>query len=256
MREKDTIFGSRPAAATRLNGLLVPNHLLSNNLQRYVDPALFYTEGIEPFSMTLSGSISRIKYADRYFAAITCHQLDLYAYHYRQLVLANRDRGVLITSHAASFPNPIGDQRAIVDCILFEYTRVVDEGALSPSIWYDVSNDLFEASSEDAGTLCALGYPGHRNAIDYDSMTYKAGPNCVWGYSVPPTVSDRFSFIPRPAIKYSPDGMSGGPVFKLVDRAEGPEVRFAGILANASRHMFNYVPTSALNSLITQLKNE
>ena len=137
-----TLIGSKTLTSIRVNGLLVPANSIADHLQRYTDPALFHTEGQGQFHLSKSGSLVRIRLGDRFFAVTSVHQLDLHEYKYDQLCLLRPDRERLVTLHRVVFPENISDQRDIFDCLIFDSTEVVKEGALRASDFHDYLSKL------------------------------------------------------------------------------------------------------------------
>ena len=252
MMELATIIGSKAATAIRVNNLFVPASSIGNHLRAYTDPALFVSKDYEPYNMTKSGSLTRVKFSTRHFAIITHHQLSAPDYKYDQLAIHNPNTKKLITSHQVIFQTDRNTNEADYDCLIFEFTESVEGGALPKSGWYDLTNEI-DAKLPKPNIVFGLGYPGYRNNIDYDNDVYPMAPNLVHGKESRPRIRSRLSFIPDPKIDFSPDGMSGGPVFGCQIKNYTPEIFFAGIITNASKKQFNFLSRSKLGSMFDLL---
>jgi len=199
-----------------------------------------------------SGSLTKIKFQDRYFAVTTEHQIRIPGYEYKQLCLINDDAIKLLTSHAAYFIVENEESRHGSDIVIFEYTNVVLSGSLSSHGWYDLSKELHSDRLQKPDMVCGLGYPGHRNQIDYENSSYAIAPNAIWGVETEPNIEGRLAFKPTYSIDYAPDGMSGGPVFGLELLDAYPSIFFAGILTNASSSVLHFLSRTRLSRMIDE----
>jgi len=136
--------------------------------------------------------------------------------------------------------------------MLFEFTDVVNSGKLKKSDWYELRHDISSGIIPSAAMVCAIGYPGFRNSIDYEAKNYAKSPNVVWGKETRPRMQGRLSLVPDPEISFDPAGMSGGPVFGFRLESHSPEVFLAGIIANASNAVFNFMPLTRIRRAIEQ----
>ncbi len=244
----DTIFGTKLHTSVLVNGLYVPAKILAQTLQLYTDPALFHTEEMGPYNLSKSGSLLRVKCNGRYFALMSAHQVigAKSNYNYEQLCLHDNN-GKLYTSHSAIYP--VDDLDFEFDALLFEFTEVVEAGNLQSSIWLDVKLDeLSQICPKTMRTLC-IGYPGHRNNIDYEKNRYSVAPNAIWGEETTPCIGGNLAFNPSPPLSYEPSGMSGAPVFGIWIEEHVPKIYFAGIVSTASKHKFHFIPRREILSL-------
>jgi hypothetical protein len=203
--------------------------------------------------MSKAGSLFRARYRDRYFALVSAHQIRFDKYGYEQLCLINDARKTLVSSHRAIFPSGPDADESDFDCMLFEFTDVVASGALSRHNWYDLTEEMEWDQTPKPSLVCAIGYPGYRNHIYYENWCYGVSPNIVWGKECLPKIGDRLAFSPNPEISFEPKGMSGGPVFCIRLNASDPEAFFAGILTNASKSLFHFLPLVRLKHLVRDL---
>lgn len=249
--ELNTIIGSRVDTSVDFNGLIVPANSVAHHIMSYTSPALFYTENNDPYSITKSGSLSRVRYKDRYFALATHHQVRGENYEFDQLCIHNIERKTFNTSNRAFFPEGDSSSKEDFDCLLFEFTDAVSGKGLSQVGWYDIENDLRRHMTPKSLVCCCIGYPGFRNRIDYDQAAYIVAPNAVFGRESSPALQGRLSFKPINEISYDPVGMSGGPVFGLSVESGKVVANLSGVLTNASRTCFNFISLQRIKSLFS-----
>lgn len=251
-----TILGSRVNTSIDFNGLLVPANSAGHHIRKYTCPALFYTENSEPFSLSKSGSLTKIKHRGRYFVLATRHQVIGECYNLEQICLHNADRKTFVTSSRAYFPEGEQEAQEAFDCIMLEFTEAIEDRGLTKIGWYDIGRDLSRLATPKALACCCIGYPGFRNTIDYEAEHYAAAPNAVFGTECPPVVRGRLSFKPIKKISYDPRGMSGGPVFGFALENGSLIANLSGILTNASQVCFNFMPLQRIKSLVSLAFND
>jgi hypothetical protein len=239
----DTLMGRKLGTSVVDNGLVIPADAIGQHLRRYTFPAIFQTNLDGKFILTKSGSLAKVKTNGRYFGITAHHVISANNYELTQLCLPQIRPNQFVTSQAARFPasDTAKDQ---FDFICFEFTEPVNEGLINRNDWFDVSFDLSRTTEVEAIIVACLGYPSHRNSINYDESTYAIAPNLVWGDHVDSRIPNRKSFTPVNPISYEPIGMSGAPVFGLELRGQHLHLALAGILTNASPITFNYLPIS------------
>ncbi|WP_299738506.1 hypothetical protein [uncultured Roseobacter sp.] len=245
-----TIIGSRISTAVEVNKLLVPASSIVEHLRGYCEPALFHTDGFGEFHLSKSGSAFRAKYKGRYFLFCTAHQMKKQRFDHDQLCLLTGDETKIISSHRAIFSEGTADEKDDFDCNLYEFTEVVENGKLSKSCWYDLCGEMANRPVQKPALVCTIGFPGYRNEIDYTNFHYGVSPNAVWGKEEEPSVKGRLAFKPNPRIDFSPDGMSGGPVFGIELRDDKPKAFFAGLLTEATKEKFHFIARSRMFRLI------
>ncbi|MGY3439402.1 MULTISPECIES: hypothetical protein [unclassified Marinovum] len=241
-----TIIGTKVATSIEINGLWIPANSIASVLGRFVEPATFISPEFSPYDLSISGSFTKVKMNNRFFGLATEHQRgDLQRqYSYEQLGLLNLTTQTLTTSHFVFY----GKSEAW-DCTIYEFTDGVRSGSLSATGWYNVSQDL--GATIRAEKALAIGFPGDRNSIDYLQSRYRAQPMAVWADPSEPSMKDRLSMVPNPEIDFEPSGMSGGGVFGISLASGQPKIFLAGLLANASTRVFNFIPVSTIARLRT-----
>jgi len=237
----DTLIARKLGTSVSDNGLLIPVDSLGRHLRRYTFPAIFHTDLDGEMILTKGGSLAKVKTNGRFFGITAYHVISENNYELTQLCLPQIRPMHFVTSHAARFPIS-GAAKDQFDFICFEFTEPVKEGLLDKNDWYDATYDLSRSNDVEAILVACLGYPSHRNSIQYDEKTYPVAPNLVWGDQIDSRISDRRSFAPINPIGYEPSGMSGAPVFGLELRGQNLHLALAGILTNASSTTFNYLP--------------
>ncbi|WP_299879892.1 hypothetical protein [uncultured Sulfitobacter sp.] len=249
----ETIVGSRVSTSISHGGLQVPANSLGEYIERFADPAIFNAHELEEYGLSKSGSLTRCRFGDKHFVLTSLHQSRIPGYGFDELILTAECRKTFISSHRAIFPEETCGTESSFDCLAYEFTDLVMAGKLARSNWFELTKFDIDAPTPKPVLVAAVGYPSHRNIIDYDMNTYAIGPNVVWGVETEPLLRDRLSFIPEAPIDFDPNGMSGGPVFAIVESVVGLELRLVGILTNASRTAFNFIPLSRLSALIYEI---
>ena len=248
MNDDLTIFGLALSSSVSLRGIFIPRPSIAGVLEKYADPALFFTTDFPDFPLTKGGSLTRVKYKERYFAITTCHQFDRHSYDYKQLILIGTKVGDGVTSHNSTSPSASGDQRDVIDCVILEFTASVEDGKVEKNRFLEIPLIEKWRFTEDYFCCFCIGYPSHRNNLD--ERHYSMAANAVWGEPCEPLIHRRISFRPFKSLEYEPDGMSGGPVFSLSDDMGRHVVELAGILTNASSRAFNFLPMSEIYPLL------
>ena len=249
MRDLDTIIGSKTGTAIKVGGLFVPANSIAKHFQRFTDPGLFHSEGAERYHLSKSGSLFRLTLRNRYFAFTTQHQFDVGKYNYEQLCIMNHETKKMCNSHQAVYQIEKDDDAISLDCVLFEFSEAVAKGDLPRNEWYPLDAEYLDVSLPKPTRAFTIGYPAHRNDIDYDAATYQTGSNAVWGRETTPKIRGRLAFQPEPKVSFDPKGMSGGPVFGIHLNHLEPVAFFAGILTNASKSRFHFTPRTNLTGL-------
>ncbi|WP_143594972.1 hypothetical protein [Thioclava sp. DLFJ4-1] len=247
----DTILGSKVNTAIDVNRLLVPANSLGEYLRRFAEPALFHSDGFEPYDLSKSGSLTRICIEGRHFALTTDHQLRIQKYDLEQLCIHNSEARKIVTSHAAVFQN-YRDQGPNLDAVLFEFTEAVMANSLSTHSWYRLSRRAFLEELPEPEILFAIGFPKDTNRIDFEVMGYEAAPFGVAGKPTQPFLPNRLAFRPAPTLTIDPAGMSGGPVFGVYLNGLRPTVFLAGIVTNASSCVFHFLSRGDIHRLIVK----
>lgn len=242
---RKTLLERKIGTSVSDNGLIVPIDSLGEHIRRYSFPAIFHSSIQDEAILTKGGSLAKVRTDNRYFAITAYHVISNNNYDLTQLCLPEITPGRFVSSHAARFPASRAAEDDY-DFVTFEFTDPVNEGLLSRSDWFDVTYDLNRSADFDAMLMVCLGYPSHRNFIQYDEKLYPVTPNAVWGEQIEPMIHHRRSFAPINPVAYDPIGMSGAPVFGLELREAHLHLALTGILTNASSRTFNYLPISSI----------
>ena len=245
-----TIIGSAALTAIDVNGLFVRANSIGRHLEPYCDPALFCSREINDYNPTKSGSSVRAKIFDRYFCICTHHQLSKHRYEFDQFCLSNSEAKKLTTSECAFFFHDNVEQD--YDFLMFEFTAPVRKGLLPRHHWYDITKDLERSLTPKPCLVLSIGFPGHLNSIDYDQMSYSSQAYAVYGSEANSSIKGRLAFKPDPEVSFDPAGMSGGPVFGISINGTTLKLFLAGIVSNATRSKFNFVPLSHLSRAIIE----
>ncbi|MEO1182326.1 MAG: hypothetical protein AAFX51_16100, partial [Cyanobacteria bacterium J06636_28] len=245
-----TVIGSRVGTSIQVGRLIIPAASQADYWSRFAEPCLLYNEGFEPYELSISGSLTLVKIHDRYFAISTQHQLAIQSYNYDQVSLTDKTSQTMTTSHAAFFPE---DKNRELDCLIYEFTDVRNEGKLPEHSWFDLTSQFNNRSRIKVMSVYAIGYPGYRNHIDYCKSHYGISPNGIYGEPSDTSISGRHAFKPKHSLDYEPSGMSGGPVFGLSLTPNGVIGFFAGIITDATKSQFHYLGFSRIFLLFDHL---
>jgi hypothetical protein len=249
----ETILGSIVNTSLRIGDLFVPARITTSFLHKFVDPALIYTNLDYPYEFTKSGSITKVKYRDRYFALISEHQITKGQYSPDDLIVLNPYNRLLCTSGAYYYQKTDEPGAVHQDLLIFEFTEPVKSGDLPSHFWYNIDkNKPFYKKPMPARLIC-IGYPSEVNNIDFDTPRYDAKAVAVSGTPVRSSLRQRISFVPDDAPIYDPQGMSGGGVFALSVQNFEPHVFFAGLLTNASVERFNFISATRICAALDRI---
>jgi len=198
-KSRNDPIGSKLHTAVEVTGLLIPANSLGEHLRRFAEPALFHTNGFEPFDVSKAGSLTRVRVGDRYFAITTDHQLRINRYDFNQLCIHNSSTSRFATSHSAIFQNN-REQGTDLDAVVFEFTDTVRSRSLPSHSWYRLDQELSIERLPEPQIIFAIGYPGHINTIDFDVSSYEAAPYGVGGEQSTPYLPNRLAFRPHPSL--------------------------------------------------------
>ena len=244
-----TLLESNVLTSVRVNGLFFPVTSLSQFIINYAEPLVFYNDGFPEFPVSRVGSAARLKLGVRNFLFCTDHQMK--TYDMTQVCLVNRSNGNAVTSHGCVYSKLDLSGEPEIDLRLFEFTEAVEVDSLQSSPWYDLSGQS-DFDLEKVELTIAAGYPHLGGSIDYDRRDIPVRPHLVYGKYCGKTIGSLHGFDVDPGLDYDPDGMSGGPVFHLLDAKIGFDLVFAGIVSNAGRKRFNFIQASNVLEFIAQ----
>ncbi|MDE4303257.1 hypothetical protein PXK30_08350 [Phaeobacter gallaeciensis] len=251
MRGFDTLWGSKINTSVYVNGLYAPANSLGEMLCNYSAPGLFASEEYPEFNPSKSGSATKIRLGNRFFAVTTRHQLSIQGREYEEFCLVGTSNQSLMTSHTAFFE--LDENIGEIDLVFFEFTEVVSCGKVSPFGWYSLDAEWNSPRLEKPTLVVGIGYPSYRNVIDYTATEYGAAPNAIWGREEKPSICGRLAFKPTDTLDFSPKGMSGGPVFGLKFEGDRPSVFFAGVLTEASRSKVHFSSRTRILNVLKKL---
>ncbi len=251
MIDLQTILGSKVNTAFRVNGLWVPASSLSSTMPSYCDPAVFYYDGYTPQNFFISGTAFRLSFQGKKVAVCTAHQMELLEADPNQFAVFTESGKKMVTSSQMIVAC---DQS--IDLRLFDFSEPSKKGMLDDVVWWKAKREELHDPVPAAVKVFCVGYPGDRNLIDYEQNFFKRQPTAVWGEMCTPGMSDRLAFKVSGSIVDDPDGMSGSPVFGITVDELQPKCFWAGIVANASSSVFNFVPASQVGAMINHLTSK
>jgi hypothetical protein len=249
----ETIIESKLKSAITVNGLAIPANLFASHINRYSEPAIFASQGYGPYTTSLGGSMTKVRSSGRYFALMTRHQLDKGAFDYDQISVLNREASKMVTTEKVLFQTFADPNEPDFDCVICEFTTPVAEGLLAKSGWYDIKGDLMQPGTPKPSIVCAIGYPGYRNEINFETMHYGISPSAIYGEEAETSLTDRLSFKPINDLDYDPAGLSGSPVFGVSVKTLEPSAFLAGIVTEASRKKVHFVSLQRLQFYFGQI---
>ena len=242
----ETVIGSVVNTSVRVGALYVPARNIAASLHRFVDPALIHANMEYPFEFTKSGSATKVKYKDRFFALLTEHQFSNQSYNPSDFLILNPGTRLLCTASAYYFQTRSDDKAIDQDLLIFDFTECVEAGDLPKYFWYNICEDSAAHKKFMPNKLICIGYPGAVNNIDFDAPRYDAKAVSIHGNPTRSSVRQRVSFVPDSVPSFEPKGMSGGGVFALSVQNREAVIYFAGMLTNATEHMFNFLSVTRI----------
>lgn len=253
MNDLATIIGSKVRTAIDVNGLLIPANSFSAHLRQFSAPAVFASEGFEPFTMSLGGSMTKVRVGQRYFSILTRHQLDQGKFDFSQVSILSDETQHMVTTEKVVFQEFRNEEGMDLDCIACEFTTPIREGVISCRGWYKIDTEVERERTPKPSLVCAIGYPGYRNHINFETMHYGISPNAILGREAEPSLKGRLSFKPINALEYDPRGLSGAPVFGVSLEALEPTAFLAGIVSEASRQQIHFVSLREITKFLRKM---
>ena len=253
MNGRQTFFETKLATSFKIGELFVTANSLPHFLSTYTQPALFYAHALEKelehYRLSMGGTAFKVKFRGRYFCLVSAHQIRSpnSLYDYDELCIHSGATKKLFTSHRAIFSE--NDEGLSFDAILYEFTDLVKDKQLTSYGWYPLSEKETNSINPKPLKCFSVDFPGHHNFIDYSKLHYSFQPYCAWGEEVESQIEGRLAFSTKPKLSFDPKGMSGSPVFGVEIDQLNPSVFFAGLLTNASREIFHFLPRKRLGLL-------
>jgi hypothetical protein len=241
------------STSVKFGNLIIPFRSLPNHIRPFVEPAVFFNKSDSPFQYSKGGSLTKLKIGQKYIAVATHHQFAAAAYSYDQIAIFGSDGKTLHTANTIHF---IDEEKEIVDefdVVFADFSEAVSGGMISKASWYDVTPQIKLNKVQAPIVHACVGYPSEINDIDYDAGSFGATPYLVWGDLKSSMMHGRKCFSPLHAVEFDPEGMSGGGVFGLSLARHQLELRFYGILTNASKKNYNYICFSRLHGLFGKI---
>lgn len=249
MMDLDTIIGRRLETSIRFGSLFIPANSVEVFLHRFIDPALFYNDPKYGFEFSKSGSLTKIKFQNRYFALTTSHQVSSGNYSLEQLFVKDRRSRMMFSSSQVFHEIVDHPAQEKFDFLAFEFTSSVLNDDLPHNDWYDLDWDVGFCKISQTEKCVCIGYPSEINSIDFDSVKYEAKAISIFGTPKISAISRRLGFLPDHEPRYDPCGMSGGGVFALAFIDNEPRLAFAGILTEATKSMFNLLSVNDIKKI-------
>ena len=232
-------------------GTWIPIDHLSKFVINYAEPFVLHNAGNDDFPVSRRGSALRARLGNRYFLILTEHQM--VSYPHEAAVVVNSTTKSIVTSNGSTVSKVDQHGEPVIDIRLFDFTDAVRAEAISKNSWLDLSK-VRNINSMDSKRELQLtaGYPHLDRSIDYDRRDISVAPRVAYGRPLGETLRAREGFEVNPSLEYDPDGFSGAPVFSVVEQRSDWFLTLDGIVTNASRSRFNYVPFSYIRDFVVQ----
>jgi hypothetical protein len=227
-------------------GIIAGIHSFTKTFANSIEPLLFYLGDLPETPLSRFGTAFKLNFGGRFFLICTEHQFQD-ADPTSVVIISERDQKA-VTSHRTYFAFPAENGDLEMDLRMFEFTELVQSGALSNLGWWNAEDTVSYGDKYEI--MVAAGYPSCDNGIDYQLLDVKLAPRGVFGRGIGPTFGRLHGISLDANLLYDPDGLSGSPVFALVESSGGFTAKFAGIVSNAGRSQINFWPVSELGRLI------
>lgn len=252
-----------------VNGVLIPFINLPHSMHRFVRPAQFTTDH-DVYELNRSGTAFMCRYKNLRIAITACHQTGkggLELPPAEKFVVLAEAEGNTLAIPPQNFHRPkteAGEFKSLEDLCVFDFgeqvnDRIVQTFNLDEVLWSD-SLDL----TVDYSFL--IGYPTSSERWNFSDNDESEFIGIVNGWiqqdlqADQPALMDtehRSMFIQhegsnKPEVE--PDGLSGSPVFSIVNRVSNHRcLRFDGIVTNARNSRFAVYPSIYIREFLDQI---
>lgn len=230
-----------------VKGIIAGFHTFTKIFTNSIEPLLFHLPDFPETPLSRFGTAFKVRSGRRYFLVCTDHQVK--NADPTSVVLLREDARSIFTSHSAVYSHPDSHGEPTIDLRLFEFTKLVVSGKVSSIGWWDIADRVDEAS-DNYEFLVATGYPSFNNTLDYETLNLRLAPRGIFGRRVASTLGGLRAIKLENELTYDPDGLSGSPIFALVESSSGLRASLAGILSNAGRFQLNFIPVTQLTQII------
>lgn len=215
--------------------------------------------GYDGFEVMLRGSMSLLKIGDAYMAFSTSHQSD--DLDFKEVAIVLPEKGVYVTSNAFHAYRYRQQAESDADQVrAFNFSGSVSEHSEMKADFFDGSRYALNEELKDADFFLAFGCAGQDQEIEhsleppfgYQSMKLRV---TVFYCEFESPTSDhsvfRLNVIGEPQ---GMDGISGGPVFCVLDRGGIPEVLFAGLIVRAGGNKLHFISAETVLEFVRFFK--
>lgn len=230
-------------SSIKVGAIWVPFASVTKSLLKYSAPLVLHNEGQEPYIISRRGSSLKVAGPKGYFLYCTDHQLE--GYDYNSVGLVREDNGNVVTSQGCRFSTRDSTGGATTDLLMFDFTGPVETGSLDENNWLDTSR--FSDMDGEVLSLVAIGFPHLDRQIDYENLSIPLAPRAIWGTTGSRTQSGYETLKIAPDLDYEPDGMSGSPVYALINWKGEIHAALAGLVTNGGKSNLYFLPISDLN---------
>ena len=185
----------------------------------------------------LRGSGCALKFNDRYYVVCTKHQLLDVSLEKVGLFVGNRR--LLVTSSGAKFytNSHSGSETDQRDVIAFDFTDPCAEFPELRPLFFDFRNPPPDCSNTEIIAFVSAGFPFAEQNFDvYENKHIGSLKRIVVSqpYEQP---SDESLLKAKTVVSmsFNPDGLSGGPLFSIVNKFGDPRAHYAGMMVRANQ---------------------
>lgn len=233
--------------------ILVPGRQVENLLARHCS-SLGVVSGMDAIPFSTPGSATTVRFRGRYFLVCTRHQLRG-ATGIENVCLMIPDGGLTrcITSGGAAWFEGVydGEQHEIA---IFDFTEPCTEFPELRGLFFDFHEQHPTVPAEMIVGFVAYGYPTAFTNWDVEQGRVDLGKKRVACRFVGGGSDDAVHVLaPTTPLDFDPDGMSGGPVFCILDTGDGFALHLAGVTVTGGRERLRVIKTGAIQLLLTKL---
>jgi len=246
-----TLIEQHALTSIKVNNVFIPANALKERVHKFAEPALFHTEGMNEYHLSKSGTATKLRVGNRFFALLCNHQMTLSGeeFGYDQFCLFGKKRQRLVSSERSVFVYDSVEKREDFDAILFEFTNSVQKQLVPKHDWFCVKPEQETQRLPSPLLVVGSGFPGETSSFLWPEgkrAEFNYTPFNIWGKQSKPDISGRLAFTPEHDLEIEPSGMSGGPVFGITQNGNEFELFWAGIITEASKKKIHFLSATRL----------
>lgn len=249
--------------SVRLNGLLIPGRSIEGILSKYAHPLVIWNHN-ETYPCGLIGSSTGIYYQNRYLLLCTRHQLKvLDGRSYEDVGLLDKDGGSFCSGAGIRHYQEGVNEFELHDLTVFDFTKPCSERTQMKERFFNINGPPPNIPSDQIIALIVYGYPSEKQKYDLNEETKHLGFKKESAVCLLAPHNDQSKEDPTTlkidaleALKFDPDGMSGGAAFVIQLFGTNAQAYLAGIVLRAGRDSFHILRIghilNSIDSWLTQ----